>query len=103
MGFFLALLVGAPLFPAAVKNQDRHRNGGSRKEVTRQADNGIKQVLLDHLQLNTPLPDDIALVNLNLRSVVDAKEELSKCLFDRILDRYVATEFWDECQNCPSR
>ena len=24
-------------------------------------------------------------------------------LFDRILDRYVATEFWDECQNCPSR
>lgn len=63
----------------------------------------LSKALLDHLQLNAPLPDDVALVNLNLRSVVDAKEELSDCLFDRILDRYVATEFWDECQNCPSR
>jgi hypothetical protein len=63
----------------------------------------LSKTLLDHLQFNAKLPDDIVLVNLNLRSVVDAKEELSDCLFDRILDRYVATEFWEECQNCPSR
>lgn len=63
----------------------------------------LSKILLDHLQFDTPLPDDIVLVNLNLRSVVDAKEELSDCLFDQILDRYVASEFWDECQNCPSR
>lgn len=63
----------------------------------------LSKILPDHLQLNALLPADIALVNLNLRAVVDAKEELSDCLFDRILDRYVATEFWDECLNCPSR
>jgi hypothetical protein len=63
----------------------------------------LSKVLLDHLQLDTPLPKDIVLVNLNLRSVVDAKEGISDCLLDQILDRYVATEFWDECQNCPSR
>jgi len=63
----------------------------------------LSKALLDHLQLDTPLPEDIVLVNLNLRSVVDAKEEISDCLFDQILDRYVAPEFWEECQNCPSR
>ena|SRR5579875_981272 len=63
----------------------------------------LSKALLDHLQFDTPLPEDIVLVNLNLRSVVDAKEEISDCLFDQILDRYVAPEFWDECQNCPSR
>jgi hypothetical protein len=65
--------------------------------------NWLSSVILDHLQLNKPLPDDIVLVNLNLRSVVDAQEQTSDCLLDRILDRYVAPEFWEDCQNCPSR
>jgi len=63
----------------------------------------LSKVLLDHLQFDTELPDDIVLVNLNLRSIVDAKEEISDCIFDRILDRYVASEFWDICQSCSSR
>ena len=63
----------------------------------------LSRILLDHLQLDKPLPDDVVLVNLNLRSVVDANEGISDCLLDQILDRYVAAEFWDECQNCPSR
>jgi hypothetical protein len=63
----------------------------------------LSRTLLDHLQLDKPLPDDIVLVNLNLRSVVDANEEISDCLLDQILDRYVALEFWGNCQNCQSR
>jgi len=63
----------------------------------------LGKVILDHLQLNKPLPEDIVLVNLNLRAVVDAQEQITDCLLDQILDRYVAPEFWEDCQNCSSR
>ena len=54
----------------------------------------LSSIVLDHLLKDTPLPNDIALVNLNLRSVVDASFGQTSCLFDRVLDRYVANEFW---------
>lgn len=63
----------------------------------------LSRTILDHLQRAAPLPAEVALVNLNLRSVVDAEEGVTDCLFDQILDRYVADEFWTPCQNCPSR
>lgn len=59
--------------------------------------------LLNHLQLDAALPEDIALVNLNLRSVVDASRAQTDSLFDQILDRYVAEEFWTSCDGCPAR
>ena len=59
--------------------------------------------LLDHLLKGAPLPEDIVVVNLNLRSVVDATDDLGGCLFDNILDRYVANEFWSNCDSCIAR
>lgn len=63
----------------------------------------LSRSLLEHLQLDQPLPSDIVLVNLNLRSVVDASRAQTHSLFDQILDRYVAEEFWTECDGCPAR
>ncbi len=63
----------------------------------------LSTVLLDHLLKGVPLPNDIALVNLNLRSVVDASFDQTSCLFDQVLDRYVANEFWDACDECSAR
>lgn len=63
----------------------------------------LSRTLLDHLQRGGPLPADVALVNLNLRSVVDAEQGNTDCLFDQILDRYVADEFWNPCRTCASR
>jgi hypothetical protein len=63
----------------------------------------LSAVLLNHLQDQKPLPNDTALVNLNLRSVVDAEEQLTNCLFDRVMDRFVAPEFWQACETCPAR
>lgn len=63
----------------------------------------LSQKLLEHLQLDEPLPDDMVLVNLNLRSVVDASRGQTESLFDQILDRYVAEEFWTACDSCPAR
>lgn len=63
----------------------------------------LSTVLLDHPQADKALPEGLALINLNLRSVVDAAEEPTDCLFDRILDRYVAPEFWQVCETCAAR
>lgn len=63
----------------------------------------LSKSVLNHLQRAEALHSDIALVNLNLRSVVDADPGVTACLFDQILDRYVADEFWSSCQSCPSR
>lgn len=63
----------------------------------------LSTIILDHLQKGTSLPDGIALVNLNLRSIVDASSAQTLCLFDQVLDRYVANEFWNSCDECPSR
>ncbi len=63
----------------------------------------LSKTLLAHLHHNTPLPEDIVLVNLNLRSVVDASRGKTDSLFDQILDRYVADEFWTACDSCPAR
>jgi hypothetical protein len=63
----------------------------------------LSAVILDHLLKGSPLPEDIALVNLNLRSVVDATFEQTNCLLDQVLDRYVANEFWESCDSCPAR
>lgn len=63
----------------------------------------LSRTILDHIQKDAPLPPDIVVVNLNLRSVVDASTEDSKCLLDQILDRYVADEFWEACRSCSCR
>lgn len=63
----------------------------------------LSQTLLAHIQKDAPLPDDITIVNLNLRSVVDASSRDTRCLLDQILDRYVSEEFWSGCQTCSCR
>jgi hypothetical protein len=63
----------------------------------------LSTTILDHLQKGTTLPDDVALVNLNLRSVVDASFTQTSCLFDQVLDRYVANKFWEDCEGCAAR
>jgi hypothetical protein len=60
----------------------------------------LSRTVLGHIQKDGPLPDDIVVVNLNLRSVVDASSAGSTCLFDQILERYVAEEFWSGCRAC---
>ncbi len=60
----------------------------------------LSRTLLDHLLKDIPLPPSYAVVNLNLRSVVDASSSISESLFDKILDRYVANEFWTTCEQC---
>ena len=59
--------------------------------------------ILDHLIADSELPDQIAIVNLNLRSIVDAYFHQTNSLFDLILDRYVASEFWEPCESCPAK
>lgn len=63
----------------------------------------LSTAILGHLNNDHPLPDSVALVNLNLRSVVDAAEESLDSIFDRILDRFVANEFWEGCDACPAK
>lgn len=63
----------------------------------------LSRALLSHLDRRTPLPSDVALVNLNSRAIVDASPSQTDCLFDQILDRYVAEEFWSACDGCPAR
>jgi hypothetical protein len=63
----------------------------------------LSKTILDHLQKEVALPEDMVLVNLNLRAVVDASPEQTDSLFDQILDRYVADEFWAPCDACPAR
>ena len=55
--------------------------------------------ILDHLIADEPLPGSIAIVNLNLRSVVDAYFHQTNSILDLILDRYVANEFWEPCES----
>lgn len=63
----------------------------------------LSRTILAHLQQNAALPSDLVLVNLNLRSVVDAPRDKTDSLLDQILDRYVAEEFWSACDGCPAR
>ena len=63
----------------------------------------LSNILLAHIQQNTSLPDDLVLVNLNLRAVVDASRDKTDSILDQILDRYVADEFWTACDGCPTR
>jgi hypothetical protein len=60
----------------------------------------LSETLLGHVLRGAELPDDVVVVNLNLRSVVDAQLDSNSSLFDRILDRYVAPEFWEACESC---
>ncbi len=60
----------------------------------------LSQKLLGHLRKNEPLPPDIVVVNLNIRSIIDAETGIGESLFDKILDRYVANEFWLACDDC---
>jgi hypothetical protein len=63
----------------------------------------LSGTILAHLHHSAPLPDDMVLVNLNLRAVVDASRDRTDSLLDHILDRYVAEEFWGACDGCPAR
>lgn len=60
----------------------------------------LSRTLLNHLLKDAPLPPSYVVVNLNLRSVVDASSSITESLFDKILDRYVANEFWVPCESC---
>lgn len=62
----------------------------------------LSEHLLNHLLRNAAISERYTIVNLNLRSVVDASTHLGSCLFDQILDRYVANEFWEACSECPA-
>jgi hypothetical protein len=46
------------------------------------------------------LDASLLIINLNLRSVVDADLTSGASIFDRVLDRLLATEFWRECRIC---
>ena len=63
----------------------------------------LSDQLLNYLLKDEDLPADIVCINLNQRAIVDLKAEASDCLFDAVLDRYVAPEFWSECQSCACR
>ncbi len=60
----------------------------------------LSRTLLNHLLKDAPLPPSYVVVNLNLRSVVDASNSITESVFDKILDRYVANEFWVPCESC---
>jgi hypothetical protein len=61
----------------------------------------LSNTLLAHILSDAPLPAPYVLVNLNMRSLVDATSSPAGSLFDKILDRYVANEFWQPCESCP--
>ena len=63
----------------------------------------LSSQLLNHLLKDESLSDDIVCINLNRRAVVDLELDTSESLFDRVLDRYVAPEFWQACQTCACR
>ena len=63
----------------------------------------LSSTILNYLQENVPLPNNLMLVNLNLRAVVDSSRDKTDSLLDQILDRYVAEEFWTACDGCPAR
>ena len=63
----------------------------------------LSEMLLGHLQKDVALPSDMVLVNLNVRAVVDGSPGQTASLFDQILDRYVAEEFWTPCDACAAR
>lgn len=46
---------------------------------------------------------DVAVVNLNLRSVIASKEKPDDTIFDRLLTRYGDPKFWANCANCDIR
>lgn len=49
---------------------------------------------------NFRLDPSLLIINLNLRSVVDADLDSGASIFDRVLDRFLAPEFWQECKIC---
>ena len=75
--------------------------GKLRDFLGRSASHGwLSRTLLNHLLKDIPLASAYVIVNLNLRSVVDASSTISESLFDKILDRFVSNEFWSECETC---
>ena len=61
----------------------------------------LKQVIRRGLQTGAP-EDGIAVVNLNLRSVVAASEEIPS-IMERLVKRLVEPKFWAPCRNCDLR
>lgn len=49
---------------------------------------------------NYRLDPSLLIINLNLRSIVDLDLDSGTSLFDHVLNRYLAPEFWAECQRC---
>lgn len=50
----------------------------------------------DDFRLDPP----ILIINLNLRSIVDSDLKSTNSIFDRVLGRFLADEFWQECETC---
>jgi hypothetical protein len=63
----------------------------------------LARQLLAHLNGGRPLPAGYLVVNLNLRSVVDADAAGGDWMFDRVLERYVSNEFWQDCETCEAK
>jgi serine/threonine protein kinase len=61
----------------------------------------LKQIIQRGLRTGAP-EDGIAVVNLNLRSVVAVSEEIPSIL-ERLVKRLVEPKFWAPCQNCDLR
>ena len=61
----------------------------------------LKQVIRRGLQTGAP-EDGIAVVNLNLRSVVAASEEIPS-IMERLVKRLVEPKFWAPCRSCDLR
>ena len=61
----------------------------------------LKHVIQRGLQTGAP-EDGIAVVNLNLRSVVAASEEMSS-IMERLVKRLVEPKFWAPCRTCDLR
>lgn len=47
--------------------------------------------------------DGVAVINLNLRSVVADPDNSNNAIFDRIIQRFIAPEFWESCDQCDLR
>lgn len=63
----------------------------------------LARQLLDHLNEDQPLPEGYLVVNLNLRSVVDADPAGGDWMFDQVLDRYVSDKLWQDCESCEAK
>lgn len=62
----------------------------------------LQQLVRDGLN-ETSTAADVAVINLNLRAVIADHDGPNSSIFDRLVRRLVAPEFWQACQGCDLR